>query len=105
MSLLLSQEFSAVYTARSVDELQTQIRKHRAQAAIVDMELVSVDDLEALSHEFPAVRFVCNHRLADDALWTAVMNAGAADCVPSFDIEGMVSAASLDCEAVHAAAA
>ena len=105
LTILLSQAFSSVYSARSVDELQLQIRKHRARAAILDMEMASVSDVQALSREFPATHIVCNHRIADDKMWTAVMNAGAADCLPSSDAEGIVTAALREAGAAEGMAA
>ena len=35
---------------------------------------------------------MCNHRLADEEMWTATLNAGAADCRPSQDARGIVRA-------------
>jgi len=82
-----------------------QIRKHRAKAAILDLEMASIEDVQVLSREFPGTHIVCNHRIADDEMWKAVMNAGAADCLPSFDTPGIVSAALRDTESARSVAA
>jgi len=93
LNVLLAQSLCSVYPARSMDELRSNIPRHRAQAAILDLEAVSLADVEELSHEFPGVRLVCNHRLADERMWAAVLNAGGADCLASLDTRGLVSAA------------
>ena len=96
---------SSVHVVHSVNELQDQVVKHRSPAAILDLEAASVAEIEALAREFPAVRFVCNHRLADDAMWTAVLGAGGADCLHSHDTQGIVSATLGNTSMASAAAA
>jgi hypothetical protein len=96
---------SSVHVVHSVDELQRQVVKHRAPAAILDLEAASIAEIEALAREFPAVRFVCNHRLADDGMWTAVLSVGGADCLHSHDTRGIVSAAVGDAGLAASAAA
>jgi DNA-binding NarL/FixJ family response regulator len=102
---LLSRKFSSVHAAGSVSELERQIRKHRAKAAILDLEVASLSDVQALSREFPGTHIVCNHRIADDKMWTDVLDAGAADCLPSSDAEGIVSAAVRESYAAESIAA
>jgi len=67
--------------------------KNRAEALVLDMEAASLDDLRYLSRELPATRIVCNHRIADEQLWIAALNAGAADCCASSDRKAIVNAA------------
>jgi len=88
----LSRLHSSVHVVHSVHELQDQVARHRSPAAILDLEAASIAEIEALAREFPAVRIVCNHRLADDAMWTAVLGAGGVDCLHSRDTRGIVSA-------------
>lgn len=89
----LRSSFHSVQPVKSVDELRTNIAKHQAKVAILDMEIASTPDVERLTHEFPGVCFVCTHRLADEAMWAAALNAGAADICLSNDLTGIVSAA------------
>jgi len=89
----LSKTFHSVQQVNSVSDLRTTIAKERARLAIVDMERASLADVEHLSHEFPAARFVCTHRLADEEMWAAAMNAGAVDVCPADDTGGIVRAA------------
>lgn len=89
--------------AESVDDLRGRIAKHRAESIVLDMEAASVSELEALARDFPAVRIVCNHRLADDELWTVTVGAGAADCCASSDIESIRMAVTQSRAQSHAA--
>jgi DNA-binding NarL/FixJ family response regulator len=89
----LSQSFRSVFQVQSVSELRSSIAKHRARVAILDMETASLSDVERLAHDFPGASIVCTHRLADEEMWTAALNAGAADICPPSDTGGIVRAA------------
>ncbi len=82
-----------VHLARSSEELRRSIVSNHAGAVILDLELSSLSDVEHLSREFPEVSIVCNHRIADEQMWAATLNAGAADCCPSSDTKGIARAA------------
>lgn len=89
----LSDAENRVHLARSSNELRSSIVNHHANAVILDMEVSSLSDVEQLSREFPQVSIVCNHRLADEQMWTATLTAGAKDCCPSSDTKGIARAA------------
>ncbi|HXE90441.1 MAG TPA: hypothetical protein VNK82_05690 [Terriglobales bacterium] len=84
--------FDAVAIARNADELRQLILKRRAVAAIVDLEMLTLGELVALRQEFPSVAFVCTHRVADEEMWTAALDAGACDCCLTHDLDGIVAA-------------
>ena len=94
----------SIHVVRSLPELRLSIPKHRAQVAVVDMETLSVPEIEAVAHEFPQTRMICNHRLADEEKWTVALNAGAADVFPSYDTRGILTAALHDSRARSVAA-
>jgi DNA-binding NarL/FixJ family response regulator len=89
----LANTFSSVRQVQSLGELRTSIAKHRAGIAILDMEAASISDVERLSREFPTACIVCTHRLADESLWAAALNAGAADVCPPSDTRGILQTA------------
>jgi len=89
----LANTFSSVHQVQSLGELRTSIAKHRAGIAILDMEAASLSDVEHLSREFPKACIVCTHRLADEDMWTAAVNAGAVDVCPPSDTQGIVRTA------------
>ena len=89
----LANTFGTVHQVQSLGELRTTIAKHRARIAILDMEAASISDVEHLSREFPKACIVCTHRLADEDMWTAALNAGAVDVYPPSDTRGILRTA------------
>lgn len=88
----LSDSFKLVQVNGSLGELRRSIARHRAGVAVLDMEEISLSDVEILSREFPGINIVCTHRLADEKLWAEALNAGAADVCPSNDTAAIVAA-------------
>jgi DNA-binding NtrC family response regulator len=88
----LNAYFRNVSVVRSLDEVRTAIPKHRAQLAILDLELASVADVEQLAHEFNHTSIVCTHRIPDDEMWAAALAAGAIDCCQNADVAAIVQA-------------
>ncbi len=86
----LNQHFRSVAVARSLDEVRSAIPKHRAQLAIVDLELASLEDVERLTHEFDHTSIVCTHRIPDEEMWASALAAGAIDCCQNADVAGIV---------------
>lgn len=89
----LSNSFHGVHVARSIDELRRTAAKHRPFAIILDLESATLDDVEALKQEFQGIRIICNHRVADEEMWTKTLSVGADDCCPSSDMRGILLAA------------
>ena len=88
----LTNTFHGVHVAESVEELRHSAAKHQPFAIIVDLETASLGDVELLKQEFGQTRIVCNHRVADEEMWTQSLNVGADDCCPTSDIRGILSA-------------
>ena len=89
----LSNSFHRVHVARSLDELRHATAKHQPLAIILDLESASLHDVESLKKEFQGIRVICNHRVADEEMWTRTLSAGADDCCPSSDMRGILFAA------------
>jgi hypothetical protein len=70
--------------------------KHRPTAIVLDLESASLAEVEILKKEFEGVRVICNHRVADEEMWTRTLNVGADDCCPSSDMRGILSSAMRD---------
>ena len=100
----LHSHFRAVSVARSVDELRSAIPKHRADLAVIDLELASLPDIADLHKEFPRTVVVCTHRTPDEEMWPSVMEAGASDFCQSGDVRAIVLAVDRDQHAGAAAA-
>jgi DNA-binding NarL/FixJ family response regulator len=101
----LYNHFRVVHTTNNLDELLHSIPKHRADVAVVDLELADLRQVEQLTHQFSSTKIVCTHRLADEKMWADALAAGAADCCHSSDVRSIVFAASNIKPASHAHAA
>ena len=85
--------FHGVHVAQSVDELRHSAAKHRPRVMIVDLESAGFGEVAALRREFSGTRIVCNHRVADEEMWTRTLSAGGDDCCPSSDTRAILAAA------------
>jgi DNA-binding NarL/FixJ family response regulator len=89
----LYDHFPSVAVARSLEELRDAIPKHRADVAIVDLELVGLPELEDLHRRHRTTNLVCTHRVADEEMWAQALSAGASDMCASTDVQGIVRSA------------
>ncbi len=101
----LSNFFRSVREVRSFGDLRKSVSKQAAEVVILDLEMATIEDVERLRRDYPGICIVCNHRIADDAMWTASLNAGAADCYPSHDRHGILTATVRHAPKVRALAA
>jgi DNA-binding NarL/FixJ family response regulator len=76
-----------------VNELRSTAVKYRPAAIVLDLESASLAEVETLKKEFEGVRVICNHRVADEEMWTRSLSVGADDCCPSSDTRGILSSA------------
>jgi DNA-binding NtrC family response regulator len=88
----LHRHFRSVAVARSLEEVRRAIPKHRAELAIVDLEMASPKDVAELCNEFNHTSVVCTHRIPDEEMWMEVLAAGAIDCCQSADVGAIVQA-------------
>ena len=88
----LRAHFRVVLPAGNLEQIRPAVLKHRADVVLMDLESFSVNEIVALRQAFPALSVICVHRLADDALWSAALSAGALDCCHTSDIRGIVMA-------------
>jgi DNA-binding NtrC family response regulator len=93
LSNLLSDAFHGVHLASSMPDLRHVTAKHRPTAIILDLEAASLSEVEELKREFQGIRIVCNHRVADEEMWTQTLTAGADDFCPSNDVRAILLAA------------
>lgn len=101
----LYNHFRVVNVAGDLDELRHAIPKHRADVAIVDLELAALPEVQQLKRDFEATRIICTHRLADEKMWSEALSVGAADCCYNSDVRAIVLAASDTKPLSHAHAA
>jgi DNA-binding response OmpR family regulator len=87
----LSSHFHSVHFMQSGDELRARIAKNQPEAVILDMEYSRLTDVSNLHHDFPSLPIVCTHRLPDDELWIAALEAGASDVCAADDAPKVLS--------------
>jgi DNA-binding response OmpR family regulator len=87
----LSSHFHAVHLTRSGDELRERVAKNRPEAVVLDMEYSRLTDVRGLRDDFPSLPIVCTHRLPDEELWIAALEAGASDVCQSNDVQNVVT--------------
>jgi DNA-binding NtrC family response regulator len=79
----LSQLFPSVTLIHNCEDIRPAITRQHADVLVLDMETSRTGEVERLHQEFPSLSIVCTHRLADEELWTQVLNQGAEDmCIP-----------------------
>ena len=101
----LLRHFHTVRIVRSLEEVRAAIPRHRAELAILDLELIGIAEVEQLRRDFASVSIVCTHRLPDEKLWTSALAAGALDCCHCSDVRGIVLAAMRNAQASRPGAA
>jgi DNA-binding NarL/FixJ family response regulator len=101
----LYNHFRSVAVARSLEELRDAIPKHRADVAIVDLELVGLPDLEQLRQAYRTTELICTHRVADEDMWASALAAGASDMCSSSDLREIVHCALRSVDALRASQA
>jgi DNA-binding response OmpR family regulator len=89
----LQAHFHQVEFASDYETLRARIAKSHSQFAVVDLELLTSDELRKLCSDFSETEVVCVHRIPDDQLWTRAMEAGASDCCHIDDVRTILSAA------------
>jgi DNA-binding response OmpR family regulator len=93
LAATLLNSFKQVHVAKSVDELRHTAVRYRPAAIVLDLESATLAEVETLKKEFAGIRVICNHRVADEEMWTRTLNAGADDCWPSSDTRGILFSA------------
>ncbi|HZW96416.1 MAG TPA: hypothetical protein VFF64_25960 [Candidatus Eremiobacteraceae bacterium] len=87
----LSSHFHSVHLTRSGDELRERVAKNRPEAVILDMEDSRLSDVRNLRNDFPSLPIVCTHRIPDEELWIAALDAGASDVCRTDDVQNVLS--------------
>ena len=89
----LSLHYHSVHVAGSLEELRVEIPRHRADVAVLDVEASHLEEVERLHRAFPRTSIVCTHRVPDEEMWAAALNAGASDMCSACDTQGIAQSA------------
>jgi DNA-binding NarL/FixJ family response regulator len=88
----LHAHFAKVAVAQSAMELRTLLPRHRAQVAVLDLEIFNLEEVRDLAETFNGLAIICTHRSPDERLWMAALNAGAVEFCHPQDIRSILRA-------------
>jgi chemotaxis response regulator CheB len=83
----LRPHFNSVHLTHSRDELRDKVAKSCPEVVVLDIESSRLIDVQNLHRDFPALPIVCTHRIPDEEMWMAALEAGASDVCPSDDVQ------------------
>jgi DNA-binding response OmpR family regulator len=81
----------AVHVIASREELRDRVAKNNPEAVILDIEYWRLTDVESLHRDFPAIPIVCTHRIPDEEMWMAALEAGASDVCAADDVANVLT--------------
>jgi len=81
----------SVQLIHSREELRDQLAHNRPEAVVLNIEQWLLTDVERLHHDFPKLPIVCTHRIPDEEMWMAALEAGASDICPADDVAGVLT--------------
>ena len=88
----LHAHFVRVDVAENMMGLRALLLCHEARVAVLDLEVVDVEDVRQLARTFCNLTIVCTHRAPDERMWMAALNAGAVEFCHPDDIRSIVRA-------------
>jgi len=81
----------SVQVIQSREELRERLAKNHPEAVVLNIEYWRLTDVESLHRDFPEVPIVCTHRIPDEEMWMAALEAGATDVCPADDVENVLT--------------
>jgi len=81
----------SVHLTRSREELRERLNSNHPGAVVLNIEYWRLTDVESLHQDFPSLPIVCTHRVPDEEMWMAALEAGASDVCPSDDVENVLT--------------
>jgi DNA-binding NarL/FixJ family response regulator len=81
----------SVHVSRNREELRDDVLRNHPEAVILNIELWRLTDVESLHRDFPDLSIVCTHRVPDEEMWMAALEAGASDVCPADDVGNVLT--------------
>lgn len=75
----------------SREELRDKVEQNNPEAVVLNIEYWRLTDVESLHRDFPTLPIVCTHRIPDEEMWMAALEAGASDVCPSDDVGNVLT--------------
>jgi DNA-binding response OmpR family regulator len=81
----------AVQLINTREELRDRMATNHPEAIVLNIEYWRLTDVQSLHHDFPEMPIVCTHRIPDEEMWMAALEAGASDVCPADDVETVLN--------------
>lgn len=81
----------SVHVIRDREELPENVSKNHSSALVMNIEHWRLTEVKNLHREFPSLSIICTHRVPDEEMWMAALEAGASDVCPSDDVNHIVN--------------
>jgi DNA-binding response OmpR family regulator len=81
----------SVHVTKSREELRDNVVRNRPEAVVLNIEYWRLTDVESLHRDFPSLPIVCTHRIPDEEMWMAALEAGASDVCPADDVANVLT--------------
>jgi DNA-binding response OmpR family regulator len=81
----------SVHVTQSSQEMRDNVVRNSPEAVVLNIEYWRLTDVESLHRDFPALPIVCTHRIPDEEMWMAALEAGASDVCPTDDVENVLT--------------
>ena len=85
--------------------MRDSVAHTQPQAVVLNIEYWRLTDVESLHRDFPKLPIVCTHRIPDEDMWMAALQAGASDVCPADDVRNVLSSVLRSTELSRGAAA
>ncbi|HLV86282.1 MAG TPA: hypothetical protein VKV39_04840 [Candidatus Sulfotelmatobacter sp.] len=95
----------SVMLIQSREELRERLNTNQAQAVVLSLEHSRFAEIQSLHQDYPALPIVCTHRVPDEDIWMAALEAGASDVCPSDDVQNVLTSVRRSMGLSHTAAA
>ncbi|HEV2398832.1 MAG TPA: hypothetical protein VGS27_17940 [Candidatus Sulfotelmatobacter sp.] len=95
----------SVQITKSREELRDKVERNHPEAVVLNIEYSRLTDVESLHRDFPKLPIVCTHRIPDEEMWMAALEAGASDVCPADDVHNVLRSVLRNTELSKSAAA
>jgi DNA-binding NtrC family response regulator len=88
----LQAHVARVAVTESATELHTILQRREARVAVLDLEIVDLEEVCRLASIHDDLTIVCTHRAPDERMWMAALRAGAAEFCHPRDVRSILRA-------------
>jgi DNA-binding NtrC family response regulator len=81
----------AVQLINTREELRDRLATNHPEALVLNIEYWRLTDVKSLHQDFPELPIVCTHRIPDEEMWMAAMEAGASDTCQVDDVGNVLT--------------